>query len=170
MSGFASGAIKNVFVIFILAGAALLTKSHAVVDVAVRGSRRAGRALGEVWRPGSSYVGFGNAFEAGGHRQTKTGPARNQFRTASPGALSSGGCGLAKPIVPGCASLLVYLVSTLRSVVIKAASTATVSATAKIATALRRLFQWLLIAKPLTLTDDVGRLGLVLSPTHVAGT
>ena len=77
---------------------------------------------------------------------------------------------MAKPIVPGCVSLLVYLVSTLRSVVIKAASTATVSATAKIATALRRLFQWLLIAKPLTLTDDVGRLGLVLSPTHVAGT
>ena len=36
----------------------------------------------------------------------------NQFRTGSPGALSSGGCGLARPIVPGCAPLLTCLVST----------------------------------------------------------
>src|SRR5260370_35452156 len=55
----------------------------------------------------------------------------NQFRTSSPGALSSGGCGLARPIVPGCATLLVCLVSILSIVVISAASIATLNTMAK---------------------------------------
>src|SRR6266481_7309569 len=57
-------------------------------------------------------------------RSIGNGPDRggrgNQFRTGSPGALSSGGCGLARPIVPGCAPLLTCLVSTPSIVVMKA--------------------------------------------------
>src|SRR6266403_1227226 len=52
-----------------------------------------------------------------------------QFRTGSPGALSSGGCGLANPIVPGCALLLTCFSPSI--VVMKAASIATLSTIAK---------------------------------------
>jgi hypothetical protein len=55
--------------------------------------------------------------------------------------MSSGGCGWAGPVVPGCASSLAYLVLTPSNVVMTAAITATGSATAKIATAVRRLFR-----------------------------
>src|SRR6202051_3181340 len=55
--------------------------------------------------------------------------------------MSSGGWGWARPVVPGCASLLACLVLTPSNVVMKAAITATVSATAKIATAVRRVFR-----------------------------
>src|ERR1700730_4156564 len=59
--------------------------------------------------------------------------------------MSSGGWGWARPVVPGCASLLACLVLTPSNVVMKAAitATATASATAKIATAVRRLVRWL---------------------------
>src|ERR1700736_3662647 len=59
--------------------------------------------------------------------------------------MSSGGWGWARPVVPGCASLLACLVLTPSNLVMKAAITATVSATAKIATAVRRLFRSLFI-------------------------
>jgi hypothetical protein len=55
--------------------------------------------------------------------------------------MSSGGWGWARPVVPGCASLLACLVLTPSNVVMKAAITTTASATAKIATAVRRLFR-----------------------------
>jgi hypothetical protein len=55
--------------------------------------------------------------------------------------MSSGGWGWARPVVPGYASLLACLVLTPSNVVMKAAIIATVSATAKIDTAVRRLFR-----------------------------
>jgi hypothetical protein len=51
--------------------------------------------------------------------------------TAWPGARSSGGRGLARPVVPGGVSLLTVLVSTRSSVVTNAASIAIITATAK---------------------------------------
>jgi len=48
----------------------------------------------------------------------------NQFRAGSPGALSSGGWGLANPVVPGGASLLASLVSIPCIVVTSASSIA----------------------------------------------
>jgi hypothetical protein len=59
--------------------------------------------------------------------------------------MSSDGWGWARPVVSGCASLLACLVLTPSNVVMKAAITATVSATAKIATAVRRLFRSLFV-------------------------
>ena len=51
----------------------------------------------------------------------------NQFRAGSPGALSSGGWGLANPVVPGGASLLASLVSIPCIVVTSASSIAALS-------------------------------------------
>lgn len=73
--------------------------------------------------------------------------------------MSSGGWGWARPVVPGCASLLACLVLTPSNVVMKAATIATVSATAKIATAVRRLFRLLFMTSLLrqrTLLDSWG--------------
>src|ERR1700682_335916 len=55
--------------------------------------------------------------------------------------MSSCGWGWARPLGPGCASLLACLVLSPSNVVMKAAITATVSVTATIATAVRRLFR-----------------------------
>ncbi len=57
--------------------------------------------------------------------------------TAWPGARSSGGRGLARPVVPGGVSLLAVLVSTRSSVVTNAASIAIITATAKSPMAVR---------------------------------
>lgn len=65
--------------------------------------------------------------------------------TGWPGARSSGGCGLARPVVPGGVSLLALLVSTPSSVVTTAASTAMIAATAKSRTDVRWLFHSLLM-------------------------
>jgi len=59
--------------------------------------------------------------------------------TGWPGARSRGGCGLARPVVPGGASLLA--VSIRSSVVAKAAAIAIITATAKSTTAVRWLFR-----------------------------
>src|SRR4029077_15728872 len=68
--------------------------------------------------------------------------------TGGPGARSSGGRGLARPVVPGAVSLLAVLVSIRSSVVTNAASIATIIATAKSMTAVRWLFRSLLMREP----------------------
>lgn len=68
--------------------------------------------------------------------------------TGWPGARSSGGRGLASPIVPGGVSLLAVFVSTRSSVVTVAASIAIITATAKSTTAIRWLFRLLPLGKP----------------------
>ena len=65
-----------------------------------------------------------------------------------PGARSSGGRGLARPVVPGGDSLLAVLVSIRSNVVTAATSIAIVTATAKSMTAVRWLFRWLGMRKP----------------------
>lgn len=65
--------------------------------------------------------------------------------TGSPGARSSGGCGLARPVVPGRVSLLAVLVSTPSSVVTNAARIVTITAIAKSTTEVRWLFHSLLM-------------------------
>ena len=68
--------------------------------------------------------------------------------TGWPGARSSGGRGLARPVVPGGVSLLAVLLSTRSSVVTDAASIAIITATAKSTTAVRCLFRWLFMREP----------------------
>src|SRR5260221_9429920 len=65
--------------------------------------------------------------------------------TGRPGARSRGGCGLARPVVPGGVSLLAVLVSTRSSVVTNAASIAIITATAKSPMAVRWLSRSLLM-------------------------
>jgi hypothetical protein len=65
--------------------------------------------------------------------------------TGWPGARSSGGRGLARPVVPGGVSLLAVLVSTRPSVMTDAASIAIITATAKSTMAVRWLFRSLLM-------------------------
>src|ERR1700676_4241610 len=61
------------------------------------------------------------------------GASSDGYLTASPGPLSSGGCGWASPVVPGGRSLLVSLVSTRWMVVANAAMMVTATTAAKIA-------------------------------------
>src|SRR5215212_5546025 len=61
--------------------------------------------------------------------------------TGWPGARSSGGRGLARPVVPGAVSLLAVLVPTRSRVVTDAASIASITATAKSARAVRWPFR-----------------------------
>lgn len=67
--------------------------------------------------------------------------------TGSPGARPNGGRGLARPVVPGGASLLAVRVSTRSNVVTVATSIAMIAATAKSTTAVRWLFRSSSIAK-----------------------
>src|SRR5258705_3781593 len=91
-----------------------------------------------------------------------------QFRTGSPGALSSGGCGLANPIVPGCALLLTCFSPSI--VVMKAASIATLSTIAKMtmtaARACRSAASFFMTSPPWRKENDARRLGL---PTQALG-
>src|SRR6202022_2936783 len=69
---------------------------------------------------------------------------QDSYLTASPGPLSSGGCGWASPIVPGGRSLLICLVSTRWIVAANAAIIATATIIAKISKVIwvrRRLLQ-----------------------------
>jgi len=75
-----------------------------------------------------------------------------------PGARSSGGRGLARPVVPGGVSLLAVLVSIRSSVVTSAASIAMTTATAKSTTAVRWLFGSLLMREPPLQGKNVMRL------------
>ena len=79
--------------------------------------------------------------------------------TGRPGARSSGGRGLARPVVPGGVSLLAVLLSTCSSVVTDAASTAIITATAKSTTAVRCLFRSLLMRESSTQRKNIMRLG-----------
>ena len=78
--------------------------------------------------------------------------------TAWPGARSSGGRGLARPVVPGGVPLLAVLLSTCSSVVTDAASAAIITATAKSTTAVRCLFRSLFMREP-PLKANIVRLG-----------
>src|SRR5450755_3551768 len=75
--------------------------------------------------------------------------------------MSSGGWGWARPVVPGCASLLACLVLTPSNVAMKAAITTTVSATAKIATTVRRLFRSLFMTSLLYANEHRWMAGVV---------
>src|SRR5258705_9679742 len=105
-----------------------------------------------------------------GHGVTGTpaGICAYQFRTGSPGALSSGGCGLANPIVPGCALLLTCFSPSI--VVMKAASIATLSTIAKMtmtaARACRSAASFFMTSPPWRKENDARRLGL---PTQALG-
>jgi len=99
---------------------------------------------------------------------TPAGICAYQFRTGSPGALSSGGCGLANPIVPGCALLLTCFSPSI--VVMKAASIATLSTIAKMtmtaARACRSAASFFMTSPPWRKENDARRLGL---PTQALG-
>ena len=92
------------------------------------------------------------------HRVGGTGGSFRLPSTGSPGARSSGGCGLARPVVPGRVSLLAVPVSTPSSVVTSAARIATIIAIAKSTTEVRWLFHALL-RRGLHSFRDVIRLG-----------
>ena len=79
--------------------------------------------------------------------------------TGWPGARSSGGCGLARPVVPDGASLLAIYVSTRSSVVTNAATIAIATAMAKSKTAVRWLFRSLLMRDLHSNAETLGGLG-----------
>jgi Na+-transporting NADH:ubiquinone oxidoreductase subunit NqrB len=79
--------------------------------------------------------------------------------TGRPGARSSGGRGLARPVVPGGVSLLALLLSTRSIVVTNAASIAIITATAKSMVAVRWLFRSLFMREHPQLRKNAMRLG-----------
>ena len=136
------------------------------------GQKTSGRRLAETAAASESS----DFFLAGGAYRFRS---PDNYLTASPGPLSSGGCGRASPVVPGGTSLLVNLVSTRWIVVANAAIIATARTVAKIARVIcvrRRLLQLrsLFMGKtlsnlnqrnPLEPVPPSARLGSAVSPS-----